>query len=305
LTGRNSADGNKENLVSTPVRWLIASALSSLVLVPLGAWAQSTTPAPTTSPSPIPTAAAGPSDPCTSLLALVNRPTVTTGSCVFKRGRGDLETGYTNTVTTGTGGAVTVAYPQAFVRVGINVRNVELDITPPSVERMSVPGGTVTGPADAAYGAKWEIGYTSKMLYSVNAVATVPTGARAFTAGGSSYTGNLNASYTLSPEFGLSATLGFQSLAASAPNFAVERTGVFIPSLVLTAAVPGSAQLFGEVANFSHAGVGLPARTLYDFGFQKQFGSHWQVDLETGFAPNPAAGQRLHYLGFGISYGNV
>ena len=259
------------------------------------------------SPAPSPTASApsGPSDPCTSVLAVVNRPTVATGSCVYKKGHYDLETGYTNTVTTGTGAAVTVNYPQSFIRAGTDLRNVELDITPPSWERTSVPGGTASGASDAAYGAKWEIGYTSRMIYSVNGTATVPSGSPAFSAGGSVYTGSLNGSYTLSPAFGVSASLAFQSLAAPAPNHGVQRTGVFIPALELVAALPATSQVFGEISNFSHAGVGLPARTLYDFGFQKQFGSRWVVDLETGFAPSPVAGQQLHYFGFGITYGSV
>ena len=271
--------------------------------------ATSPAPPPAASPAPAPSPAAsapsGPSDPCTSVLAVVNRPTVATGSCVYKKGHYDVETGYTNTVTTGTGAAVTVNYPQSFIRVGTDVHNVELEITPPSWERTSVPGGTVSGASDAAYGAKWEIGYTNRMIYSVNGSVTVPTGSPAFSAAGSVYTGSLNGSYTLSPEFGLSASLAFQSLAAPAPNHGVQRTGVFIPALELVAALPATSQLFGEISNFSHAGVGLPARTLYDFGYQKQFGSHWVVDIETGFAPNPVAGQQLHYFGFGITYGSV
>ena len=299
----------------TFARWLSAAAVPTLVFAAYGAACAAETansqapasPAPSSpAPSPARTAPSGPSDPCTkAMLALVNRPTVATGSCVYKKGQYDVETGYTNTVTSGTGAAVTVNYPQTFIRVGTDLRNVELEVTPPSWERTSIPGGTASGASDAAYGAKWEIGYTSRMIYSINGSATVPSGSPAFSAGGSVYTGSLNGSYTLSPVFGVSASLAFQSLAAPAANHGVQRTGVFIPALELVAALPATSQVFGEISNFSHAGVGLPARTLYDFGFQKQFGSHLVADIETGFAPNPVAGQQLHYFGFGLTYGKL
>jgi len=284
-------------------RWLAAVAFTGSAFAPRLSEAQlapSSTPLPV--PSPTSSPPSGPSDPCTSMLALVNRPTVATGSCVFKNGRGDIETGYANTITSGLGGGATAAYPQAFIRAGTRISNVEIDITPPSVLRTSA-GGLLSGTADAAYGAKWEIGYTSKAIGSLSVAATVPTGDLAFTAGGSSYIVNLNGAYTLNSEFSVSGTLGFQSLAARSTTGAVERTGVFIPAFVVVAALPGTAQVYGEVSNVSHIGVGQPGRTLYDFGVQKQLGTHIVIDLETGFAPNPVAGQKLHYIGFGLSYG--
>jgi hypothetical protein len=261
-------------------------------------------PAPSSAPSPSPAAPGGPSDPCTSILALVNRPTVATGSCVFKNGRGDVEIGYNNAISTGAGGGATVSYPQTFIRAGTAIRNVEMEITPPSVVRTSA-GSPLTGISDAALGAKWELGYTSKALASINAAATLPVGDPAFSARGSTYTANLNASYALNSEFGVSGTLGFESLAAPGASGSVVRTGLFVPALLVTAALPGTSQLYGEISNVNHIGVGQPGRTLYDFGAQKQLGAHIVVDVEAGFAPNPVAGQTLHYLGFGITYGNV
>jgi hypothetical protein len=282
---------------------LAGTALFALALSPLTSAAQSA-PTPTAAPAtPAPSATpSGLSDPCTSILALVNRPTVATGSCVFKNGHGDVEFGYTNTLTTGSAGGSTVAYPQTFLRVGTLVHNVELEITPPSALRTSA-GSPVSGTADAAFGAKWELGYTAKTIASINVAATVPTGDRAFTAGGSSYFASLNGSYTLNPVFTLSATAGLQNLAAPGANGTVQRTGVFAPALLLVAALPGSAQVYGEVSNVSHAGVGLPGRTLYDFGAQTQLGSRIVLDLETGFAPAPVAGAKLHYIGAGFTYG--
>src|SRR5271170_135321 len=86
------------------------------------AWAMTATAgpvpaAPSASPSPSPTPSA-PSDPCGSILSIVNRPTVTTGVCTVRTGHFDVENGYTNTTTTGAGGGSNAIYPQSLVRVG-------------------------------------------------------------------------------------------------------------------------------------------------------------------------------------------
>jgi hypothetical protein len=264
-------------------------------------------PAASASPVPSPSAAAasGPSDPCTTLLAVVTRPTVTTAVCAVKRGHWLVESGYENVATTGDGGGVTAGYPQTLIRVGSFVPNVEIDVVPPSFQRSSIGGSVASGASDTSFGAKWEIGYTTKAAYGVNVFATEPTGDRAFTAGSPTYAGNINGAYTISPEFSLGSTLSFQTIGALAPGGAALRGGSFVPSLALFATLPANSQLFGEIAYFSHAGVGLPGRTLYDFGYQKDVSMHVQLDVELGFAPTPIEGQRQHYLGFGLAAGDL
>jgi len=78
-----------------------------------------------------------------------------------------------------------------------------------------------------------------------------------------------------------------------------------VPSLCFTAALPANAQLFGEVAYFSHIGLGLPGRPQYDFGFAKDVATHVQFDVSGGLAPTPVSGQRNHYLAFGLSFGSL
>ena len=286
-------------------RVALAGALLCAHLVTCGgpvAIAQVAQAAPT--PMPTATASGAAGDPCTTLLSVVTRPTVTTSVCAVKNGGVVVETGYTNTVTAGSGGGVAASYPQALVRVGSFVRNLEFDVVPPSVARASSAGAIASGTMDAGFGAKYELGYTRNASYGVNVLATVPTGDTAFTAGGSTYAGNLNLTYTLSPVFALASTIGFESIAALA-NGTVVRSGAFVPSLVLTAGLPANSQLFAEAVYFSRAGVGLPSRPLYDGGFQKQLSSRFQVDVEAGFAPAPVNGQRQHYVGFGLAYGKL
>jgi hypothetical protein len=234
----------------------------------------------------------------------VQRPSVTTSVCTLKYGGVLLESGYTNTVTSGAGGGVSVSYPQSLVRVGLPVRDLEFQIVLPTYERTTL-GGPADGFSDAGVGLKYELGYTSKASYGINVIATEPTGDSAFTSGLATYTGNANLSYTLSPEFALASTLSFQSLAAPQSNGGVVRGGAFVSSLVLTAALPGNAQLFGEAAYFTHASLGAPSRVLYDFGLQKQLSPNVLADVEGGIAPAPVNGQRQHYIGAGLSIGKL
>ena len=250
------------------------------------------------SPSPAPSA---PNDPCTTMIALVTRPTVTTSVCVVKPDHLLLETGYTNTVTTGQGGGNTVAYPQALVRIPTNIKNIEVDWSPPTYTRSSTGNSVVGGSSDMAFGAKWEAGYDANAQWGANAFVTVPSGDRAFTAGGTQYTLNLNGAYTINSVFGLASTFGFNSLTGFDANGDVVRFESFIPSLVLTATLAGSSEPFAEYAYFSHAGVNLGSKSLIDFGYVRDFGRHVQADVEYGFSPTVINGQKQHYVGAGLS----
>jgi hypothetical protein len=296
----------------TPVNarsWFLSSAvvIGTLLTARVAAGAQ-TAPTAAAAPSPAPSAGASPapgvSDPCTSLLAVVQRPSVTTSVCALKYGGIILENGYTNTLTTGPGGGVSESYPQSLLRVGTPLRDLELQLVLPTYERTTV-GGPANGFSDAGVGLKYELGYTSKASYGINVIETEPTGDSAFTSGLATYTGNLNVSYTLSPEFGLASTLTFESLAAPQANGGAVRGGAFVSSLVLTAALPANAQLFGEAAYFTHPSIGAPGRVLYDFGLQKQLSPNVLADIEGGLAPAPVNGQRQHYIGGGISIGKL
>jgi hypothetical protein len=253
---------------------------------------------PAPSPSPTPSA---PSDPCGSILSIVTRPTVTTSTCPVRYGHALLETGYSNTVTTGPGGGVTASYPQAFARIGIG-HGLEFSFTPPSYERTSVGNAFASGWSDVNFGAKWEMGYTAKAVWGVNAAVSTPSGSPGFTAGAPEYTGNFNWGYTLNSIFSASGTLGFNWLAG--PNAAeqTQRHSAFIPTLEITGALPGTAQAFAEYAYFSSAGPGLGSKSIIDFGYQRDFNPHLQVDIEYGFQPTPVNGQRTHYVGAGLSF---
>jgi hypothetical protein len=252
-------------------------------------------PTPSASPTPFP-------DPCGTILAIVTRPTVTTSVCTVRAHEVLLETGYTNTTITGPGGGSDTSYPQAFLRLGTWDPHLEIDLTPPSALSSTAGGSRFAGTSDVSAGVKYELGYNARAVWGLNGAISFPTGSKAFTAGGAQYTGNLNWSYTLNSEFSLAGTLGFNALAGFAASGTVQHFFAFIPTVELEAGLPANSQLFAEYVYLSQSGVGLPARSLIDFGYQKDLGPHVQFDIEYGVQPTVILSQQQHYIGAGLSF---
>lgn len=277
----------------TPLLYAAGLVLSATVCI-YPAHAQTASPSPAPSPSP--------TDPCGPILSLVTRPTITTSACNVRAGHVLVENGYTNTVTTGPGGGVTVSYPQSLVRVGVS-HNMEIALSPPSFNRTSLGGTLASGSSDMNFGAKWELGYTRNAILGANVQISAPTGDPAFTAGATQYVGNINWSYAFNQEFGAGGTIGFNSLAGPNASGQTERYSAFIPSVTFTAALPGGpSQLFAEYVYLSHTGPGLPEKSLIDFGYVRDFGKSVQFDIEYGIQPTVINDQKVHYWGMGLSF---
>jgi len=267
---------------------IITSAL------PLAASAQS---APQATPSP-PSAIGAPiiaNDPCTSISAIVTRPTVTNSVCTVRPNHVLIETGYQNTSTAG--GGNTVAYPQALLRVGTDLRGLEAFIVLPTLQRVSSGAAVTSGLTDIAAGLKYVIGATPKFAYGAQVQVSAPTGSAAFSAGGTTAVYAVNLGYTMSPVFSLGSTLNAESL-----SIGTQRYASFVPTLTLTASLPNANAVFGEIAEFTHAtGPATPTRTQYLLGVYHDFGQRLQVDVEAGFSPTVSTG-KYRYTGVGMSY---
>src|SRR5579863_7316516 len=262
----------------------------------------SSSPSPAASPSATPSA---PSDPCGSILSIVNRPTVTTGVCTVRTGHFELENGYTNTTTTGTGGGSSALYPQSLLRIGTFDPHLDFEFGFPSAETSSVGQQRVIGSTDISFASKYELGYSSSGDWGLYGAVTLPTGSKGFTAGSAQFTGDLNGGYTINSEFSLAGTLSFNALSGSNAAGLAQSYFAFIPSLELTAALPGGpSQISAEYAYFSAAGPGLGSKSLVDFVYQRDFGNHVQFDAEYGFSPTVINGQKQHYIGAGLSFMN-
>lgn len=251
-------------------------------------------------PTPAPT----PADPCGSILSIVNRPAFGTGVCTVRRGGFDIETGYTNTVTTGAGGGATAVAGQALLRLGTGDSRFDVEFALPSIARTDVGGAVATGTTDLGIGVKYELGYSGAALWGANLAATLPTGSPGFSAGRTQLSGGFNWAYTLDPTFALSGTLGGDEFAGVDPSGVARSYFAFMPTLALTAAIPGSTpqQLTVEYAYFSAAGPGLGGRSWIDGIYQRDLSPHLQVDVEYGSSPTAIGGQTQHYVGAGLSF---
>src|SRR5580700_4494223 len=257
-------------------------------------------PSPLSSPSPsVPATPNAPSDPCGSILSIVNRPTVSTGVCTVRPGHVVLENGYTNTTTTGAGGGGSSAlYPQSVLRAGSFDPHLDFEFGFPSAQTSSIGQPSVSGSTDISMATKYELGYSSSAMWGIYGAVTMPTGSKAFTAGNAQFTGDLDGAYTINSEFSFAGTLSFNALSAANAAGLPQSYFAFIPSLELSAALPGGpSQLSAEYAYFSASGPALPSKSLIDFVYQRDFGGHVQFDVEYGFSPTPINGQKQHYLG--------
>lgn len=240
-------------------------------------------------------------------MSIVNRPTITTGVCTVQTGKFVLETGYSNTVTTGAGGGNTamVGASDVGIRVGTFDPHFDVEFTPPNSMKSSIGGTSVAGSSDMTLGAKYELGYTSNALWGVAGFVTVPSGTSAFTAGNAQFSGDFNVAYTIDSTFSLAGTLSANALSGINSGGQAQSYFAFIPSIELEATLPGSPNaLFGEYGYYSAAGPNLASKNVFDFGYLRDLGPHVQLDLEYGFSPTVVNGQKYHYVGAGLSFMN-
>ena len=235
-----------------------------------------------------------PNDPCTSLSAIVTRPTVTNSVCTVRPGHVLLETGFQSTTATGAG--TTTQVPQALLRIGSDLGGLEFDLQLPSYQHASANGAS--GVSDGGIGLKYVLGASPKLNYGLQFSVTVPTGTSGFSAGGTVQNYAVNGALALGPIFALEST---QNLSLVSNGSVSWRS--YQPTLVLAAAIPSTAlSLFGEAAQFTNAnGPATPTRTQLIGGASYDLTTRLQADVEYGFSPTAATG-KYHYFGVGLSY---
>jgi hypothetical protein len=244
---------------------LSAFVLFGAVLWPVRVLAQAT---PGPSPSPL-GPPFGANDPCTTLAAIVTRPTVTNSVCPVHRGHLLVETGYSNTSAEANGN--TVAVPQALLRIGLPLSRLELDLVPPSMLRTSSLAPVFTGTSDVGIGLKYLTWYRGKWSTGAQASITFPTGSSPLSPGVPTANYALNASYAMTKTLSLATSLSVQP---SGPWGA--RYTSIVPSLVAMLNVGANGGLFAEVATFSQTlGAGTGTRTQLLAGIYRDLGSRF------------------------------
>jgi len=153
-----------------------------------------------------------------------------------------LESGYTNLTSSGAGASSLVTVPQGSIRVGLG-GNLEFDLGPPSIGYLSGTPRQV-GITDGSIGFKYEIGYSKRLLYGINALYTLPVGsADVFSSNGDGILANVNGALTLSPNVGLFATFGYNAQNAGTVA-APARYHDYQPSLGASVSLPQNVYVF-------------------------------------------------------------
>jgi hypothetical protein len=248
-----------------------------------------------------------PSDPCggpSRLLATANRPTIGFSTCAVKRDTVVFEDGYQNEVRgTATNGAVESQVPQNFLRLGVATR-FEFDVIGPNyaaVRSYSPTGSesTIGGVYDSGLGFKYELQPLGRWSIAFDGLYTGPNGSPSLTAETATLTGNLDASYSLSPAMSAGTTIAVAST-GSVWHGTLYRYGVTTPSFVLTAQIPDYYQFYAEYVLVSKIGAMQGGRAFSDAGVQKLLGQRTEVDVEYGHAFTGISNERFSYVGAGL-----
>lgn len=259
--------------------------------------------APVATPSPPPQQA----DPCGGpgrLLATANRPTVGYSACAVKRDTVVFELGYQNEVDgSSERGAVVSQVLQAFTRVGAGTR-FEFDIIGPNYVGVrsyapGLSGSTQHGVTDSGIGFKYELPPAGRWTVAFDSLYTGPNGSPFLTAGNATLTGNLDASFALSPATAVGTTIAVASTGGYAGTQHL-RYGLTMPSVVVTTQIPNYYQFYAEYVLTTKASPSYGARDFIDFGVQKLLGTRTELDVEYGHAFSGITALKFNYIGSGM-----
>jgi hypothetical protein len=238
------------------------------------------------------------------LLATANRPTVGFSACAVAKDTVVFELGYQNQVNgTPSDGSVESQVPQNFLRVGI-VPRFELDLIGPNyvasrTYRPASPGTVDNGVTDSGLGFKYELPPMDRWTIAFDGLYTGPNGSKFLTAGSATLTGNLDASFSMSPATSIGTTIAVSSTGKYSGSLRTQY-GVTTPSVVLTTAIPHYYQFYAEYVFVSKIGPTAGGRAFTDFGVQKLLGSRTEVDIEYGHAFTGDPLLRFDYIGSGL-----
>ena len=248
-------------------------------------------------------------DPCSgpwALLAILDRPTVSTSPCAAPRGQFLLEMGFQRAKPRDPASGTMDTYPQAEVRIGLPGRN-EFTLIPPGYNRQRTRSGSHSGTEEASgysaltLGLKHELGYTEQWLGAVQALFTLPSGSSDFGSQDLGVALNGVVAYALSEQVGLTLQLGISSQ-TDPVDAGGERFTAFVSNLVVTWQPKERLQFYGEIYGQSSTGPGKSAGYNADGGIQYLITPYWEVDLEGGVRLAGDLGGLSHFFGMGMGF---
>ena len=246
-------------------------------------------------------------DPCSgpsALLAILDRPTVSTSPCAVPQGQFLLEMGFQRAKPRDPASGTMDTYPQAELRIGLPGRN-EFTLIPPSYNSQRTRSGSdsttevVSGYSALTLGLKHELGYTRQWQGTVQILVTLPSGSSAFGSHGLGVALNGVVAYALSEQIGLTLQLGISSQTDPAVAGG-ERFTSLVSNLVATWQPKERLQFYGEIYGQSSTGPGKGAGYNADGGVQYLITPYWEVDLEGSVRLVGDLGGFSHYFGVGM-----
>ncbi len=254
----------------------------------------------------MPAYAASPQNPCTgpsALLALLDRPTIGDSSCVVPDGKTVLEAGIASGRLSGPTGGPFDNGPNAEFRWGLPAQT-ELVWLPPDFQYQQNdaapgrPAATEQGFGATTLGIKHELGYNAHWQWTVEGLATLPSGNPVYGSHGLGGAFNGIVSYGHGP-FGASLMLGVTS--QTEPTTAGgERYQSLNPDFVVTWLSTPRLQFYAEAYGQTHTGYGRGWGSDADGGVQYLVNRNLEVDLEEGVRLQGNLGGFASYTGAGL-----
>lgn len=215
-------------------------------------------------------------DPCTGLLALMNRPSITGSACTVPNKQMVVEGGYQYLNLSGSSHGYIV--PQAEIRVGLPNHN-EFLISAPSYYHQTV--APRAGWSAVSLSAKHEVGYNANWLGAVEGIVTLPTGSEAYGSRAVGGTVDGIVMYTVNPDLSISAILGVSSTSVEYIQQGARFTTVN-PDIFANWQLNPNWQLFAELYAQTRTGPGEGAGLLTDGGFFYLVTPRVALDAEIG-----------------------
>jgi hypothetical protein len=232
---------------------------------------------------------------CGSITSLVTRGTVTYPSCAVPSNHTLIQGGYNNLSVKGGGHVAT--YPNSLIRFGTSVQGLELDLVPPTFERITPAVGRRTGVTDIGAGLTYQLPSFGPIHATVNGVVYAPTADRGFgSRTGSNSEVGLNLSTSLAG-FAIGGSAGFQS---TIDPLTGRRYKAFVPSLQVGHQL-GFGTAFVEAARYSRVTPFGNPEMLYTGGYRLPLSDRAQLDAEYTTTPS-LLGKRAHSIGGGFAF---
>ncbi|MHB1951822.1 MAG: transporter [Acidiferrobacteraceae bacterium] len=221
-------------------------------------------------------------------------------SCVVPDGKTILEAGVVRGRLSSPPGGRFMTLPNVELRAGLPGKN-ELVWLPPDFQyqRAGAPVGTEHGFGPTVVGLKHEIGYDAHWQWTVEGLATLPSGNGFYGSHGAGAAFNAIVSYSPGGPLGISLMLGAAS-ETEATDAGGGRYQSINPDLTVTWQSSARLQFYAEVYAESHSAPGQNWGSNADGGVQYLLSPNWEVDLEEGVRLQGGDGGFTSYTGAGF-----